>query len=166
MKIWRPRDVVDQNDHENTDPLVTILEESNRFFVDSEFALSHDNSMIAICAGERNDRKVMHYSNDNNNKSTTLKQSFSTLYESIRFTPDDNYISYNNKNGPASWDITLGREITDQTNITYNKNKDISVVDFSPAGRGQRLLIFDYTDDGYCIASFWESSEDQNNLKQ
>ena len=77
IRIRRPHDVVDQNDHENTDPLITILEESDRFFVDSEFALSHDNSMIAICAGERNDRKVMHYSNDSSNKSTALKQSFS-----------------------------------------------------------------------------------------
>ena len=80
IKIWRPRDVVDQNDHENTDPLITILEESDRFFVDSEFALSHDNSMIAICAKERNDRKVMHYSIDSSNKSTALKQSFSAWY--------------------------------------------------------------------------------------
>ena len=77
-----------------------------------------------------NDRKVMHYSIDSSNKSTALKQSFSAWYESIRFTPDDNYISYNNENGLASWDMTLGREITDQINITYNKNKDISVVDF------------------------------------
>ena len=33
IKIWRPHDVVNQNDHENTDPLVTILEESNNFLL-------------------------------------------------------------------------------------------------------------------------------------
>jgi WD40 repeat protein len=167
VKIWRPYAVVDDNDPGNTAPLVTILEESNRSFVINDFALSHDNSMIAIYGNERNDCKVILYSVDNDNKSTTLKQSFSTCYTLIRFTPDDNYISYNNKNRSAFWDTTSGREISDQINITYNKNKDIRVASFSPADSGQRLLIFDQTANyrSFYIASFWEIKV-QNNRKQ
>jgi hypothetical protein len=120
IKIWRPYAVVGEDDPENTAPLITILEQSTKFYCDRDCALSHDNSMIAICAGERNYHKVMLYSADNNNKSTTLKQYFSASRSLIRFTLDDNYISYHSKNGLAFWDITSGREITDKINISYD----------------------------------------------
>jgi hypothetical protein len=106
---------------------------------------------------------MLYYVN-NDNKSTTrsrlaLKHSFPGVCSPIRFTPDDNYI-YTNLNRLAFWNITTGREITDNIIIKYNKNKKVRVVDFSPAGSGRRVLVQDRPggdDKGYYIASFWES---------
>ena len=106
-----------------------------------------------------NNNKVSLYSFENGNNSATrtkliLKHSFSARCSSIRFTPDDNYIVYENQNGLAFWNITTGRESTDNINIPYYyENKIIGVIDFSPAGGGQRLIVRDYTG-GYYIASF------------
>jgi hypothetical protein len=183
IKIWRPYDdVVDEHSPDTTVSLITILDHSSkRSFYEEyyEFALSRDNSMLALYDGEQQVYdgeqkvcKVMLYSIDNNNKSTALIQSFPARCTSIRFTPDDKYISYNNQNGLlAFWDITTGREITDKMNITYNKhnnnnkNEDnIHLVDFSPTGSGQRILVKDtsYTfkdDHGFFTASYWESKD-------
>ena len=180
IKIWHPYDNgVDEDDPDTTVSLITILDQSRkRSFYEEyyEFALSRDNSMLAIYDGEQQVYdgeqkicKVMLYSIDNNNKSTTLKQSFPARCTSIQFTPNDKYISYNNQNGlPAFWDITTGREITDRMNITYNNNSNgnnIHLVNFSPTGSGQRILVKDtsYTffkdHHRFFIASYWESED-------
>ena len=182
IKIWRPRDVVDEDDPDITSPLIIILEQSNKWYHDSDFALSCDNSMIAMYGdnsmiemygGEED--KIQLFSIDNDNKSTikskfTLKQSFSrgrcrgSSSSSIHFTPDGKFISYFNENGLGFWNINTGREITDQVNISI----DFGVVNFAPAGSsGQRVLVQDQacTIGGFYIASFWESSKAKNNPK-
>ncbi|MGK3747482.1 MAG: hypothetical protein ACI90V_014346 [Bacillariaceae sp.] len=114
-------------------------------FGDFDFKLSRDGSMLAIYA--RGKDMAMLYSIDNDNRSTTLKQSFSAWarFTPIRSTLDDNCISHNNQNGLAFWNITTGREVTDQINTTYNKNEDksVEVVGFSPAGRGGHVIVED-----------------------
>jgi WD40 repeat protein len=161
LKIWCPYDIDDEGDDPDTNAsLTTILEPSDVL----HFAMSHDKSMLAIYTEEEDDDKVMLYYVNNDNKSTTrsrlaLKHSFPGVCSSIRFTPDDNYI-YTNLNRLAFWNITTGREITDNIIIKYNKNKKVRVVDFSPAGSGRRVLVQDRPggdDKGYYIASFWES---------
>ena len=155
IKIWY---FDDEGDGPNANTsLITILR-SCQF---DDLVLSHDKSMIAttIYEGGENRNKVLLYSIENGNTSATrtkliLKHSFSARCSSIRFTPDDNYIVYENQNGLAFWNITTGRESTDNINIPYYyENKIIGVIDFSPAGGGQRLIVRDYTG-GYYIASF------------
>ena len=104
----------------------------------------------------------MLYSIDKEKNSTTkrltLKQSFPASYGTIRFTPDDNYISYKNQDGLlAFWDVTIGREVTDTMNITYNINnsKHMHVVDFSSARRALVQYRNDKNDSCFYIASFW-----------
>jgi hypothetical protein len=174
IKIWCRYDIDDEGDGPNTNAsLITILESSEADY----FVLSHDKLMLAtIYNGSRggNNNKVMLYSVDSGNKLTTkikliLKHSFSVRCSPIRFTPDDNYILYTNQNGLASWNITTESEITGKISITYNKNKNICIVDFSPTGSGRRVIVEDHTDGddkGCYIASFWESSKVQNNCKQ
>ena len=182
IKIWHPYDNgVDEDDPDTTVSLITILDQSRkRSFYEEyyEFALSRDNSMLAIYDGEQQVYdgeqkicKVMLYSIDNNKESTTLKQSFPARCTSIQFTPDDKYVSYNNQNGlPAFWDVTAGREITDKMNITYNNNNNgnnIHIVNFSPTGSGHRILVKDtsYTffkdHHRFFIASYWESEDSE-----
>jgi WD40 repeat protein len=160
IHIWRP-----------FDGLFTILEHPyTGKNADSDFALSRDNSMIAICVMEEEYDRVMLYCIDNDNKSATkskltLKQSFSIrCYSSIRFTPNGKYLSYLNENGLIMfYNLITGNDITDQMNILYSNKKDhmcLNRFDFSPAGSGQRFLVQDRDRiyDGYYIASFWESS--------
>jgi WD40 repeat protein len=119
MKIWRPYAIIDEDDPDSTASFMNILEKYSS--IDNHFALSHDKSMLAIylIGGTGN---VMLYSIDYDNKFTTFKQYFSARCAPIRFTPDDNYISYSNENRLAFWNIATGRETADQVNITYKKN--------------------------------------------
>jgi WD40 repeat protein len=159
IKIWRPYDDIDEEDDpDTTASLITVLEPQ---FIWGTFALSHDNSII-VRAEEQNITKVMLYSIDNDTKSATLKQSFPAnfRYGEIFFTPGDKYILYKNKNGLAFWNITTGREITDQIKTTYNNQnsqQSDDVISFSPAGASRRFLVEDNTDKGFYIASYWES---------
>ena len=165
IKIWRPYDDdVDEDDPNTTVSFIAILEQSSDTGFSSAFALSRDNSMLAMYSEEPEDYKIMLYSVDNEKNSTTkrltLKQSFPARYGTVRFTPDNNYISYKNQDGSlAFWDITTGREVTDIMNITNNNNKHIhAAVDFSPTGSGRRVLVQYYNGrpgNGFYIASYW-----------
>lgn len=153
-KIWYLDDM-GAGPNANTS-LITILRSCD---ID-DLVLSHDKSMIAtiMYEGGEDNSKVLLYSIENGNNSATrtkliLKHSFSARCSPIRFTPDDNYIAYENQNGLAFLNITTGRESTDKINILYYENKKNSVIDFSPAGSGQRLIVRDHTG-GYYIASF------------
>jgi WD40 repeat protein len=182
IKIWHPYAVVDENDPDTTASLTTILEHPSHtvYSVDNDFALSRDKSMIAICAyGESKGRAMLYFIDNNNNSASerklTLKQSFSARAHcsSIQFTPDGKYLSYVNENGLlVFWNIITESDITDQINISYSNRNEVylSAVNFSPACSGRRFLVRDQDLEGfpgcYCIASFWESSEVQNNRKQ
>ena len=165
IKIWHPYDAIDdEDDPDTTASLITIWESSvvSDYY---QFALSHDNSMMAIFAHD----KVMLYSVDNDTKSTALIQSvpancgLDSMLNSIYFTPDDKCIVYTKAGcGLAFLYITTRKEITDQIKMTYNVNikprrcTKITVF-FSPAGGAiRRLLVKDHNDTGYCIASYWE----------
>jgi WD40 repeat protein len=173
IRTWRPYDVADDDDdpgHDTTTRLVTMPGRHYRQLDNEEFnfAISHDNSMIAIHSEEQMGCKLMLYSIDNDTKSATLKHSFRAVRSNIRFTRDDNYISYNNNHGLAFWNITTGKEISLKIKITYNKrnNDHVNVVDFSPTGSGTRVLVKDYhKSGGFFIASFRDSSKVQKNRK-
>lgn len=189
LKIWYPYAVDDDVDPGTSDSsLITILETQ---YLDQlcyrGFVLSRDNTMLALydhtCTGQ-----VMLYSINNDhqdNSSTitstnkskvtlTLKQSFSARHididESLHFTPDNKYISYNN----SIWDIKNERVITNRIISTYNDTDksdwkmSTTFLKFSPAGNGaghghgRRLLVrrqkYSSSEDSptrsYSIASF------------
>ena len=167
INIWRPRD-----------DLFTILEHPNTRYVDNDFALSRDNSMVAICATEDGQSRVMlyYFNKSATNSKLSLKQSLSGhRFPSIRFTPDGKYLSYLNENRLlVFFSLITGSEITDQMNLSYSKKDDkisltrvtrLTRFDFSPVGCGQRFLVQERagTSNACYIASFWESGLVQNN---
>jgi hypothetical protein len=170
IKIWSPFLIDDEDDADTTASLINILKHpslrkkkytSNELL---EFELSHDKSMIAVyieayCIHD-DVHNVSLYSIDSDNKSVTLIHSISVTQKdsdpSIRFTPDDKYLCYVDRNRLAFWDITAGRETTEKIQTSYNKIDKIGPVCFSPAGTGQHLLVKEKG--GYCIASYWESN--------
>ena len=162
IRIWRP-----------FDDFRTFLKHTKkkRQHLDIDFAVSRDNSMIAICITEEGKDRTMIY---NLNSTLSLKQSFSGLlmryWSSIQFTPDGKYLSYCNQNGVVVFfNLITGNEVTDQMNLSYSTwdNKCLTVFGFSPVGCGPRFLIKDKAYGGCYITSFWENgSTVQNNCKE
>ena len=163
IKIWRL-----------FDDLLTTLEHPNtRQHLDIDFAVSRDNSMIAICATEEGKGRIMIYypNNSATNNTLSFKQSFSVRLKrylaSIRFTPDGKYLFYLNQDRLLVFlHLITGSEVTDQMNLSYHNKEDnmcLTAIGFSPVGCGRRILIEDKAPKGHIsrgcyIASIWESS--------